>query len=95
MPVRKYLKGGHYHVIVNEQKDKYVSVGLTSNKPSDKRNQKLHKVYESNGKIARLKRNATIDSKIIYKKKVANFHVDEETEKIAFRIGINKMVKKK
>ena len=50
LPIRKYLVGGHYHVIVDEVDNKYISVGLTSDKPGIKRNQELHKVYESNGK---------------------------------------------
>ncbi len=95
MPIRKYLKGGHYHVIVHNFDDNYVSVGLTSDKPTNKKNQQLHKVYESNGKIARLKRNATIDKKKRYHKRVANFNVDEETEKKAFTIGMKKISKKK
>lgn len=94
-PVHKYLRSGHYHVVVNEYDDKYVSVGLTSDNPDNKRNQQLHKVYESNGKIARMKRSATVDSKSFYKKKKAGFHIDEESEKKAIIIGNNKMAKKK
>ena len=85
--IRKYLKGNHYHIIVKEFSNEYISVGLTSDKPNNKRNQKLHKVYESNGKIARLKRNATIDYKKYYHKKVANFSVDIETEKKAIQLS--------
>lgn len=94
-PIHKYLIGRHYHVVVNEYDDKFVSVGLTSDKPDNKRNQELHKVYESNGKIARMKRSATIASKNLYDKKKAGFHIDEESEKKAIIIGNNKMAKKK
>lgn len=95
LPIRKYLVGGHYHVIVDEIDNKYISVGLTSDKPGIKRNQDLHKVHESNGKIARLKRNADFDYKNRYKKETANFHIDKESEAIAIKIGINKKAKKK
>lgn len=81
MPVRKYLISNHYHIIIGIEEGKFISVGLTSDKPNDKKNQKLHKVYESNGKIARLKRNITIDIIVKYKKKNANFNVDIDTEK--------------
>ena len=95
LPIRKYLVGGHYHVIVDGIDNKYISVGLTSDKPGIKRNQDLHKVHESNGKIARLKRNADFDFKNRYKKEIANFHIDKESEAIAIKIGINKKAKKK
>ena len=96
MPIRKYLRGGHHHIIVCDYDDmQYVSVGLTSDKPENKKNQSLHKVYESNGKIARLKRNATIDKKNRYHKRVSNFNVDVETEKKAYQIAINKKTKKR
>ena len=55
--------------------------------------QKLHKVYESNGKIARLKSSATIDKRNRYNK-VALFNVDIDTEKKAFILGRNKRQKK-
>lgn len=95
MPIRKYLRGGHHHIIVSDYDDtQYLSVGLTSDKPNNKRNQELHKVYESNGKIARLKRNATIDKKNIYHKRVSNLNVDLETEKKAYLLAMNKKLKK-
>ena len=87
---KKYVVSNHYHIIINLEEDKFISVGLTSDKPNDKKNQKLHKVYESNGKIARLKRNITIDKTNRYSKKNANFNVDIDTEKKAIN-----MVKKK
>lgn len=90
MPVKKYLRGGHYHLIVDDYGNEYISVGLTSDKPSDKKNQSLHKVYESNGKIARLKRNATIDDKNKYHKRTANFNVDTQSELKAFLIAKRK-----
>ena len=93
-PIRKYLRGGHYHVIVDEYGNEYVSVGITSDKPGNKKNQSLHKVYESNGKVARLKRNATIDSKNRYHKKIANFNVDIVTEEKAIKLGKNKIKKR-
>ena len=80
MPIKKYKVSNHYHVIVDSENEKYLSVGLTSDKPDDKKNQKLHKVYESNGKVARLKRNVTIDKTNKYSKKNASFNVDTETE---------------
>lgn len=89
--VRKYLPGGHYHVIVNSTDDEYVSVGLTSDKPNNARNQKLHKVYESNGKIARLKREAVIDDKNKYHQRTAGFTIDTISEIKATRIGNNKL----
>ncbi len=96
MPIRKYLVSGHHHIIVTDyDENQYVSVGLTSDDPKNKRNQELHKVYESNGKIARLKRNATIDKKNRYHKRVLNFNVDLETEKKAYFLGINKKNKKR
>lgn len=95
LPIRKHLVGGHYHVIVDEVDNKYISVGLTSDKPGIKRNQELLKVYESNGKIARLKRNADFDYKKRYKKELANFHIDKESEALAVKIGMNKKAKKK
>ena len=55
--------------IVDKVNDSYYSIGLTSDKPQNKKNQKLHKVYESNGKIARLKRSVTIDKIKVYSKK--------------------------
>ena len=99
MPIRKYKKAkkgkrGHYHVIVDSNDDQYFSVGLTSDNPKNKRNQKLHKVYESNGKIARMKRSATIDKKSTYSKNVANFNIDIESEKKASIIIHNKSKKK-
>ena len=100
MPIQKYKKGsksnihGHYHVIVESVDDDYISVGLTSNKPGDKKNQKLHKVYESNGKIARLKSSGTIDKKNRYSVRKANFNVDLETEKKAIAIAHNLKDKK-
>lgn len=95
LPIRKYLVGGHYHVIVDESDNKYISVGLTSDKPNNKKNQSLHLVYESNGKIARMKRDATIDNNKTYDKKTANFHIDIESEKIAYEKGMRKLAKKK
>lgn len=95
LPIHKYLKGGHYHIVVHKIDDKCVSVGLTSDKPNNKRNQELHKVYESNGKIARLKRNADFNKCYYYSKKPANFNVDIETEKKAIIIANNKLAKKK
>ncbi|MGM9971048.1 MAG: hypothetical protein ACI35W_01400 [Anaeroplasmataceae bacterium] len=95
MPVRKYFRGGHFHVIVLEKDNQFVSVGLTSDKSDNKKNQSLHKVYESNGKIVRLKRNATIDDKVRYSKRKANFNVDTETEEKAYLLAINKLAKKK
>lgn len=95
MPIRKYLKSNHFHVIVNSEDNKFVSVGLTSDKPDNKKNQKLHLVYESNGKIARLKSSATIDNKKYYHKRLASFNVDIETEKKAFILGQNKSNKKR
>ena len=95
LPIRKYLVGGHYHVIVDEVDTKYISVGLTSDKPGIKRNQELPKVHESNGKIARLKRNADFDYKKRYKKELANFHIDMKSEALAVKIGMNKKAKKK
>ena len=95
MPIHKYLLGGHYHVVVDEFDSKFVSVGLTSNKPNNPRNQKLHKVYESNGKIARLKRNADIKDKKNYSKRKANFNIDIDSEQKAYQIGMNKKNKKK
>lgn len=99
MPIRRYKKENyknkaHYHVIVDSNDDQYFSVGLTSDNPKNKRNQKLHKVYESNGKIARMKRSATIDKKNTYDKKVANFNIDIESEKKASIIVHNKSKKK-
>ena len=91
--IRKYLKGGHYHIIIDSYGNKYVSVGLTSDDSKNKRNQKLHKVYESNGTIARLKRNADIDDKKNYQKRVANFNVDTITERKARIIGLRKLKK--
>ena len=88
--VKKYIPGGHFHVIVDEFGNKYISVGLTSDKPGNKKNQKLHKVYESNGKISRLKRNATIDKKYKYSKRNANFNVDVVTENKALLISQKK-----
>ena len=93
MPVKRYIVSDHYHVIADETEDKYVSVGLTSDKPPDKKNQKLHKVYESNGKIARLKNSATIDKKGKYSKKNANFHIDLESEERAKKLASNKKSK--
>ena len=95
MPVKKYLRGGHYHVIVEENNNNYYSVGLTSDKPKNKKNQKLHKVFESNGKLARLKRNVTIDIKNHYHKRTANFNVDVDTENKALKIVENKKGKYK
>lgn len=71
-----------------------MSVGLTSDKPDNKRNQQLHKVYESSGKVARLKRNATVDKSKHYQKKKANFNVDVDTEKLAYEICLRKKEKK-
>ena len=96
MPIRKYLVSGHHHIIVTDYDEKqYVSVGLTSDDPKNKRNQELHKVYESNGKIARLKRNAVIDKKNRYHKRLSNFNVDIETEKKAYLLAMNKKTKKR
>ena len=40
MPIRKYLVSGHHHIIVTDYDEKqYVSVGLTSDDPKNKRNQ--------------------------------------------------------
>ena len=89
-PIKKYVVSNHYHIIISLEEGKYISVGLTSDKPGNKKNQKLHIVYESNGKIARLKRNVTIDKTNKYSKKNANFNVDIETEDKAVD-----MVKKK
>ena len=74
MPIKKYKKANksnssHFHIIVDKVNDSYYSIGLTSDKPQNKKNQKLHKVYESNGKIARLKRSVTIDKIKVYSKK--------------------------
>ena len=55
----------------------------------------MHKVYESNGKIARLKRNAVIDKKNRYHKRLSNFNVDIETEKKAYLLAMNKKTKKR
>ena len=88
--VRKYLRGGHYHIIVDTYDDHFLSVGLTSDKPGNKKNQKLHKVYESNGKVARMKRSVTNDKKIYYKKNNACFNVDIESELKAIDKVINK-----
>lgn len=99
--VHRYKKGnnkffgGHFHVVVGADGDDFVSVGLTSDKPNNKKNQSLHLVYESNGKIARMKRDATIDNKKAYDSKPANFHIDEESEKIAYEKGMRKLAKKK
>lgn len=41
MHVKKYLRGGHYHLIVDDYGNEYISVGLISDKPSDKN--KYHK----------------------------------------------------
>ena len=100
MPIRRYKKGsgkythGHYHIIVDSLDDNYISVGLTSDKPNNPNNQNLHKVYESNKKIARLKSSGTFDNKKHYSKDLANFNVDVETEERAKRIGINLKNKK-
>ena len=100
MPIRKYKKGnnkyshGHYHIIVDTLDDKYVSVGLTSDKPDNPNNQKLHKVFESNKKIARLKSSGTVDKINRYSKNIANFNVDIESEEIAKRIGLKLKNKK-
>jgi hypothetical protein len=85
MPVRKYKKGnmknghGHYHIIIDLLEDNYISVGLTSDKPNNPKDQKLHIVYESNNKIARLKSSGTIDKKNRYSDNIAKFNVDVET----------------
>jgi hypothetical protein len=90
LPIKRYLVSNHYHIIVDEIDDCYVSVGLTSNKPENDDNQKLRKVYESNNKIVRLKSSATIDKKNKYSKVNANFNVDIESENIAKTMGYNK-----
>ena len=61
---------------------------------NNERNQELPKVHESNGKIARLKRNADFDYKKRYKKELANFYIDKESEALAVIIGMNKNAKK-
>ena len=94
MPVRKYRKGsknnihGHFHIIVEIIDDNYISVGLTFDKPGNKKNQKLHKVYESNGKIARLKSSGTIDKKNRYSNNIVKFNVDIDTEKKQLKLLI-------
>lgn len=42
-----------------------------------------------------MKRDATIDNKKAYDSKPANFHIDEESEKIAYEKGMRKLAKKK
>lgn len=99
LPIHKYKKvsgnyeHGHYHVVVHKGQKIWVSVGLTSDKPDNDRNQKLHKVQESNGKIARLKRNATIDKKSTYTKEKANFVIDKLSEDKARKICKNNIKK--
>ena len=61
----------------------------------NKKNQKLHKVFESNGKIARLKRNATFKTKSLYHKRTASINVDVDTENKALIIVKNKKGKYK
>lgn len=95
MPIHKYKKGNHYHIVVNKSGNDFASVGLTSDRPSNKKNQKLHLVYESNGKIARMKRNVTIDNKSKYSKKRANFNVDTVSEEKAYGMYMRKKAKKK
>lgn len=97
MPVHRYKKGnektksGHPHVVAFKGKKYWVSVGLTSDKPGDKKNQSLQLVKESSGKISRLKRNATIDLKKNYDNKVSNIKVDKKTEEIVKQKCINKV----
>lgn len=92
LKIKKYLKGGRPHVIVHTIDNHHISVGLTSDNPKNKRNQKLNKVYESRGKISRLKRNATYDSIYNYSKKM-NFTIDEQSEEKAIKIANNKLKK--
>ena len=87
MPVKRYFVSDHYHIITYEIDDMYISVGLTSDKPKNAKNQKLLIVYESNGKKARLKSCATIDKKIKYSKDNAKFNVDIEAEKKALELS--------
>ena len=91
--IKRYLVSDHYHIITYEFDDMYISVGLTSNNPNNKRNQKLHIVFESNGKTARLKNTATVDKKNKYSKKNANFTVGIETEEKALAISKSKKEK--
>ena len=100
MPVKKYKKANkkdksHFHIIVDKNDDSYYSVGLTSDKPYNKKNQKLHKVFESNGKVARLKRSVTIDKIKVYTEKNASFTVDIDTENKALIMVENKKGKYK
>ena len=90
MPIKRYKVSNHYHVIADEIEDKYISVGLTSDKPNNNDNQKMHKVYESNKKIARLKNSATIDKKNRYSKENAKFNIDKASEEKVKKMANNK-----
>ena len=90
MPIKRYKVSNHYHVIADEIDDNYVSVGLTSDNPNNNDNQKLHKVYESNNKVVRLKSSATIDKTSKYSKENANFNIDVESEQRAKYLSNNK-----
>lgn len=84
IPIKRFKKsskgkGGHFHIIADEVDEKYISLGLTSDNPKNKRNQKLYPVYESNNVLGRMHRSAEINDKELFDSNNANFKVDIDT----------------
>lgn len=88
-PIHRVKQGSkHPHIVVMQGQKENISVGLTTKNPRGD----LIKVFYSNGKTGYMKRTATRQSTNKYDKKKLNYYVDKQSEEIAYRIAMNKLL---